>query len=61
MKERREVKGRTDLQAEGQLVDPRGQSSNLSVGQHTRVVGVDLVKHIRHVELLLSTHQEVEV
>ena len=52
---------RTDLEAEGQLVDPRGESSDLSVGQNARVIRVDLVKHLGDVELLLSAHQEVEV
>lgn len=42
-------------------MDPRGESSDLTVGQNTRVVGVYLVKHLGDVELLLSAHQEVEV
>lgn len=52
---------RTHLEAERQLVDPRGESSNLSVRENARVVSVDLVKHLRDVELLLSAHKEVEV
>lgn len=52
---------RTDLKAEGQLVDPCGESSNLSVRKNARMVGVDLIKHLRDVELLLSAHQEVEI
>lgn len=55
------VKAETHLEAEGQLVDSRSQSSNLTVGQDTRVVCVNLVEHIRHIELLLSAHEEVEV
>lgn len=51
----------TDLEAEWELVDPRGESSNLAVGQNARVVGVDLVEHLGDVELLLRAHQEVEV
>lgn len=51
----------THLEAEGQLVDARSQSSNLTVGQDARVVGVDLLEHVGHVELLLSAHEEVEV
>lgn len=51
----------TDLETQGQLVNPCGQSSNLTVGQDSGVVGVDLVEHLRDVELLLGAHQEVEV
>lgn len=55
------MKARTDLEAKRQLVDPCGESSDLAVGQDARVVSVDLIKHIGHIELLLSAHQEVEV
>lgn len=51
----------TDLEAEGKLVDPGGESSDLSVRQNTGVVGVDFVKHIWDVQLLLGAHQEVKV
>lgn len=55
------LKAGTHLEAEGQLVDARCQSSDLPIGQDARVVRVDLVEHVRHVELLLSAHEEVEV
>lgn len=55
------LKAGRHLKAEGQLVDARCQSSDLPIGQDARVVRVDLVEHIRHVELLLSAHEEVEV
>lgn len=42
-------------------MDPCGQSADLAVGKDAGVVRVDLVKHLGHVEPLLSTHQEVEV
>lgn len=42
-------------------MDPRGEGPDLPVGQNTRVVRVDLIKHLGDVELLLGAHQEVEV
>lgn len=51
----------TDLEAERQLVNPRGESSNLPVRKHPGVVRVYLVKHLGDVQLLLSAHQEVKV
>lgn len=40
---------------------PRSKSSNLAVRQNARVIGVDLIKHICDVELLLSAHEEIKV
>lgn len=57
----RDINVKAYLEAEWQLMDSCGKSSNLAVRQNARVIGVDLIKHLWHVQLLLSAHQEVEV
>lgn len=52
---------RADLEAQRKVVYPRSKSSNLAVRQNARVIGVDLIKHICDVELLLSAHEEIKV
>lgn len=42
-------------------MDASRKRADFPVRQHPRVVGVDLVEDLRHVELLQSAHQKIEI
>lgn len=42
-------------------MDASCQRADLPVRQHPRAIRVHLVEDLRHVELLLSAHQEIEI
>lgn len=49
------------LQAEWEFMDASCECADFPVRQHLRVIGVDLIEDLRHVELLQRAHQEVEI